>query len=277
MPFVFRLFLIHSLFCNTKIGKKRTCPRPLSKSLKLRRNFFRRHSEPGSTSRLRLSERFGRDFSCRYSKPCPTSYSIRRGKSGRDFEPGNSRISSGGSGIRPEKVLAGLSGPHGRRMSGMPGYVTAESPGGTSPGTRVGRAGLRALRRAREILAGFFSRRKDGKPRNPLFLTERVPAGFLPGKKAGKSEMFAFFIKRVPAGLRPARTRACGGAYNGIYRAISLYAVAGSPRGTRSSFRCMRERNPGAIFSSHLSRAIPTGDPSERRMPGVNRVSDIES
>lgn len=139
-------------------------------------------------------------------------------------------------------------------MSVMSADVMSESPGGTSPGSRVGRADLRALRRARE-----------------------VPAGFLLGKKAGKSRNLAFFTERVPVGLRPMRTEAHIMAYNGIYRAISLYAVAGSPRGTRGGFRCMRERNPGAIFSLRLSRAIPTGDSSERRMPSVNRVSDIES
>lgn len=45
----------------------------------------------------------------------------------------------------------------------------------------------------------------------------------------------------------------------------------------RSGFGCNPGRNPVAIFSSRLSRAIPTGDPSERRMPGGNRDSDIVS
>lgn len=196
---------------------------------------------------------------------------------GRDFGTGSGRISSSSSGIRTEKVLPGLSRPRSRRMPDMSADVTAKSPGGTSPGSRVGHAGLRALRRARGIPAGFFPRRKPGKPGNPLFPVERVPAGFLPGKKAGKPRNSLFFTERVPVGLRPARTKACGGAYTAYMGGIWLYAVAGSSQGTRGSFGCNPGRNPGAIFSSRLSRAIPTGDPSERRMPGGNRVSDIES
>lgn len=196
---------------------------------------------------------------------------------GGTSEQGNSRINSSSSGIRAEKVPAGLSRLRGRRMPAMSADVTAKSPGGTSPRSRVGRAGLRALRRARGIPAGFFPRRKLGKPRNPLFLTKEVPAGFRLEKKVEKPRNSLFFTKRVPVGLRPARTEAYGGAYMPYIGGIPLYAVSGSSQGTRSSFGCNPERNPGAIFSSRPSRAIPTGDPSERRMSSGNHVSDIES
>ena len=124
---------------------------------------------------------------------------------------------------------------------------------------------------------GILSREKAGKTEKSSLSHKRVPAGFLPWKKAGKPRNSLFFAKRVPVGLRPARTEAYRGTYVPYIGGMPPYAVAGTSYRTRSSFGCNPGRNPGAIFSSRPSRAIPTRDPSERRMPGGNRDSDIVS
>lgn len=204
--------------------------RPRVKTLRPWRDFFRRYSESGPASRLCLL-----------------------GKSGRDFEPGNSRISSGSSGIWLEKVLAGFFWSHSRRC-------------------------LSCLRCHGEKSGRDFARY----PSRTRRLTRTVPrprssGGISSREKGRKTRNLAFFTKRVPVGLRPARTEAYRGTYMPYIGGMPLYAAAGSPRGTRSGFRCNPGRNPGAIFSSHPSRAIPTRDPIDRRMPGGNRDSDIVS
>ena len=119
-------------------------------------------------------------------------------------------------------------------------------------------------------------------PESDAQLTRAVPhpggsGGILFPEKAGKTKKFPLFHEKSPGGTSPGAYRGVQRRIYAVYRGIPLYAVAGTSYGTRSGFRCNPGRNPGAIFSSRPSRAIPTRDPSERRMPGGNRDSDIMS